>query len=83
MLGSVVPGSTIILALSALIPDGQLDLIGVLAAAAAGAVLGDGAAYWLGHREQRRILSAWPLSACPEFRRVFVTRTGIHENAIA
>jgi membrane-associated protein len=66
VLGSVVPGSTIILALSALIPSGQLDLIGVLAAAAAGAAIGDGAAYWLGHRRQRDILSAWPMSRYPD-----------------
>lgn len=66
VLGSLVPGSTIILALSALIPGGQLDLLSVLAAAAAGAALGDGTAYWLGHREQRRILSAWPMSRHPE-----------------
>ncbi|MCG6206192.1 DedA family protein [Rhodopseudomonas sp. HC1] len=66
VLGSLVPGSTIILALSALIPGGELDLVGVLASAAAGAVLGDGAAYLIGHREQRQILSAWPMSQHPE-----------------
>jgi membrane protein DedA with SNARE-associated domain len=65
VLGSVVPGSTIILALSALIPGGELNLVGVLAAAIAGALIGDGSAYWVGHREQRRILSAWPLSKYP------------------
>lgn len=65
VLGSVIPGSTIILALSALIPGGQLNLIGVLMAAAAGAALGDGTAFWVGHREQRRILSAWPMSRYP------------------
>ena len=36
IVGSVIPGSTIILALSALIPGGELDLLGVLAAAIAG-----------------------------------------------
>ncbi|MGP9813144.1 DedA family protein [Rhodopseudomonas sp. NSM] len=66
VLGTLVPGSTIILALSALIPGGQLDLAGVLAAAAAGAAIGDGAAYWIGHRQQRRILSAWPMARYPE-----------------
>jgi membrane-associated protein len=65
VLGSLIPGSTIILALSALIPGGQLDLIGVLIAAAAGAALGDGTAFWIGHREQRRILNAWPMSRYP------------------
>jgi membrane protein DedA with SNARE-associated domain len=65
VLGSVIPGSTIILALSALVPGGELKLIPVLASAAAGAVLGDGTAFWIGHRSQREILSAWPMSRYP------------------
>ncbi|HZC97044.1 MAG TPA: DedA family protein [Bradyrhizobium sp.] len=65
VLGSVVPGSTIILALSALVPGGELKLEGVLAAAIAGALLGDGTAFWVGHRSQREILSAWPLRNYP------------------
>jgi membrane protein DedA with SNARE-associated domain len=63
--GALVPGSTIILALSALIPGGELQLGGVLAAAIAGAALGDGSAYWAGHRSQRAILGAWPMSGYP------------------
>ncbi len=63
--GSLIPGSTVLLALSALIPSGRLDLVPVLAAAAAGAVLGDGVAFWIGHRSQRRILGAWPMSRAP------------------
>ena len=65
VVGSVIPGSTIILALSALVPGGDLRLEWVLAAAIAGALLGDGSAYWLGHRAQREILSSWPLSNYP------------------
>lgn len=65
VLGSVVPGSTIILALSALVPGGDLRLPWVLAAAVAGAMLGDGSAFWLGHRAQRKILSSWPLANYP------------------
>jgi membrane protein DedA with SNARE-associated domain len=65
VVGSVIPGSTIIFALSALVPGGELKLEWVLAAAAAGALLGDGSAFWLGHREQRGILNAWPLSRYP------------------
>ncbi|QOZ37325.1 DedA family protein [Bradyrhizobium sp. CCBAU 53421] len=65
VVGSLVPGSTIILALSALVPGGELKLVPVLAAAAAGAMLGDGTAYMIGHRSQREILSAWPLSNYP------------------
>jgi membrane protein DedA with SNARE-associated domain len=63
--GSVIPGSTIILALSALIPSGDLQLGWVLAAATAGALIGDSSAYWIGHREQREILSTWPLINYP------------------
>jgi membrane protein DedA with SNARE-associated domain len=65
VLGSVIPGSTVILALSALVPGGELQLVPVLASAAIGALLGDGAAFWLGHRSQREILSAWPMSRYP------------------
>ena len=65
VVGSVVPGSTIILALSALVPGGELRLVWVLAAAIAGALLGDGSAFWIGHRTQRTILSSWPMSNYP------------------
>jgi len=66
IVGSVVPGTTIILALSALIPGGDLQLQWVLAAAMLGAVLGDGTAFWLGHRSQREILTTWPFSNYPK-----------------
>ncbi len=65
IIGSVIPGSTVILALSALIPGGELGLAGVFASAIAGAALGDGAAFWIGHRSQREILSSWPMSRYP------------------
>src|SRR3979409_2109265 len=61
IVGSVIPGSTIILALSALVPGGELDLVGGFAAAVSGAAVGDGPAFWIGHRSQREILSAWPM----------------------
>jgi len=65
IVGSVIPGSTIILALSALVPGGELKLPWVLAAAASGALLGDGTAFWVGHRSQREILSKWPMANYP------------------
>src|SRR5450756_495347 len=65
VVGSVIPGSTIILALSALVPGGDLRLEWVLAAAITGALLGDGSAFWIGHRAQREILSNWPLANYP------------------
>jgi membrane protein DedA with SNARE-associated domain len=51
--------------LSALVPGGDLQLVPVLAAAFAGAVIGDGAAFWTGHRSQREILGTWPLTNYP------------------
>src|ERR1700757_2311473 len=65
VVGSVIPGSTIIVALSALVPGGELKLPWVLLAATLGALAGDGSAFWTGHRSQREILSAWPLSNYP------------------
>jgi membrane protein DedA with SNARE-associated domain len=65
VVGSIIPGSTIILALSALVPGGELTLQWVLAAAIAGALLGDGSAFWVGHRAQKEILNTWPLMNYP------------------
>ena len=65
VVGSVIPGSTIILALSALVPGGDLELPWVLAAAVAGALLGDGSAFLLGYRAKREILNTWPLINYP------------------
>jgi membrane protein DedA with SNARE-associated domain len=65
VVGSLIPGSTIILALSALVPGGELKLCAVLAAAIAGAMVGDGSAFWIGHRSQREILNTWPLRNYP------------------
>ncbi|WJR78073.1 DedA family protein [Bradyrhizobium sp. NP1] len=65
VVGSVIPGSTIILALSALVPGGELKLQWVLLAAIAGALIGDGSAFWTGHRAQKEILNTWPLTNYP------------------
>lgn len=65
--GSLIPGSTIIFALSALVGEGRLDLLGVLGSAFTGAVIGDGTAYLVGWKGQRRMLEAWPLSRYPDF----------------
>lgn len=64
--GSIIPGSTVIFALSALAGDNRLDLLGVLIAAFSGAVIGDGAAFLAGHSGGRKILKVRPLSGYPE-----------------
>jgi membrane protein DedA with SNARE-associated domain/membrane-associated phospholipid phosphatase len=79
VIGAVVPGSGVIIALSALVPGGTLKFWPMLLAAFAGAVIGDGFAFWLGHRYHRAILTRWPLSRQPEAvarAEAFVTRHG-------
>lgn len=63
--GSIIPGSTIIVALSALVPSGNLKLVPVLLAAFSGAIIGDGLAYLIGFRSKESVLSAWPMSRYP------------------
>jgi len=43
----------------------RVELAWVLAAAIAGALLGDGSAFWIGHRAQREILNSWPMANYP------------------
>jgi membrane-associated protein len=65
VLGSFVPGSSVIIGLSAFVAAGELGLAGVLASAIAGAVIGDGTAFLLGYIYQRQILQVWPLKSYP------------------
>ncbi|MFL1527564.1 VTT domain-containing protein [Pseudomonas sp. O230] len=66
IIGAVVPGTAVILALSALVPSGVLLLWPLLVAATLGAIAGDGLSFWLGHRYHREILDIWPFSRHPE-----------------
>ncbi len=66
VVGSFIPGSTVILSLSALIATGDLSLAAVSASAIIGAALGDGSAYWLGHRYPDRVRALWPLNKYPK-----------------
>lgn len=64
--GALFPGTALIIALSALVPGGTLDLWPLLAAAIAGAICGDGFSFWLGRRYGRGILSRWPMRKHPD-----------------
>lgn len=79
IIGAVVPGTAVILALSALVPSGVLLLWPLLVAATLGAIVGDGLSFWLGHRYHREILGFWPLNRHPELiqsSEVFFERHG-------
>ena len=80
VIGSVIPGSTVILALSAFVPSGELKLQWVLAAAIAGALIGDGSAFCVGHRAQHEILNTWPLNRYP--RVIDQSETFFHRRGI-
>lgn len=65
VIGTVVPGSTLVVAVSALAIDAHISAWVLVAAATLGAILGDGAAYWLGLSCHRQILERWPLNRFP------------------
>jgi len=65
VLGVVVPGTAVILAISVLVPSGVVTLWPLLIAATAGAIIGDGFSFWLGRRYHREMLGLWPLSRYP------------------
>lgn len=67
VIGAVVPGTAIIIAISALVPSGAVTLWPLLAAAIGGAILGDGLSYWLGHRYHREVLEIRPLKRYATF----------------
>ena len=56
VVGTVVPGSTLMLAVSALATAAGMTPWALLIAAVAGAIVGDGFSFWLGHNYRRQIL---------------------------
>jgi membrane protein DedA with SNARE-associated domain len=65
IIGTVVPGSTLIVAISALAVEAAISPWMLLVAATLGAIVGDGTSYWLGQRCHREILQRWPLKEFP------------------
>jgi membrane protein DedA with SNARE-associated domain len=65
VIGTVVPGSTLILVISALATTADIDAWLLLVAAVVGAIAGDGLAFWLGYRYRREMLGGWPLNRFP------------------
>jgi membrane protein DedA with SNARE-associated domain len=67
IIGTVVPGSTLVIAISALATETEINPWLLLAAALGGAILGDGASFWLGQHLHEDVLSRWPLNQFPGF----------------
>ena len=66
VVGAVIPGSTAIVGISALVPSGAIEMLPLLLAAIAGAIAGDGFAFWLGYRYREQIVRMWPFSRHPD-----------------
>jgi membrane protein DedA with SNARE-associated domain len=67
VIGTAVPGSTLIIGICALATGAHVNPWPLLGAAIGGAIFGDGLSFWLGRRYQREILLRWPLNRCPQF----------------
>jgi membrane protein DedA with SNARE-associated domain len=65
LVGTLVPGSTLIVAVSALSTGADVSPWLLLIAATVGAIFGDGLSFWLGQRYHREILLSWPLNRYP------------------
>ena len=66
LVGVLIPGVALMLAIGALVGLGSMDLWPTLAWAAAGAIAGDGLSYWLGRRFHEQLRQIWPLSRYPD-----------------
>jgi membrane protein DedA with SNARE-associated domain len=59
--GAWLPGETALIAAAIYASNGHLSITGVIAVAAAGAILGDNIGYWLGREGGRRLLYRYAL----------------------
>jgi membrane protein DedA with SNARE-associated domain len=57
--GLPLPGETALVAAGVLAARGHLDIAAVIAVAAAAAIIGDNAGYWIGRTGGRRLLTKW------------------------
>jgi membrane protein DedA with SNARE-associated domain len=57
--GLWLPGETALIAAAVYAADGHLSIAGVIAVAAAAAILGDNIGYWAGREGGRRLLNRW------------------------
>lgn len=79
VIGSIIPAVPIMLALTLLAGSADLHVPTVLLVAVAGAMLGDGVSYAIGHHFKHRIEGVWPFRSHPQWLSAsedFVTRHG-------
>ncbi len=67
VIGTIIPGSTLIIGICVLATGAHINPWPLLGAAVVGAIFGDGLSFWLGRRYHREILLRWPLNRYPQF----------------
>jgi membrane protein DedA with SNARE-associated domain len=67
VIGTLVPGSSLIIGICALATGAHVNPWPLLGAAIVGAIFGDSLSFWLGGRYHREILLHWPLNRYPRF----------------
>lgn|GEM_PF-123213 len=65
IVGLIMPGSTIMFGVGAIIAAGGLDIKLVIIIAITGAIGGDGISFWTGHYYKEKINKIWPFSRYP------------------
>jgi len=65
VVGTLVPGSLIVIGLGGLVPGGTLELWPLVIGATLGAITGDGLSYGLGRRYHQDIVRIWPFRRYP------------------
>lgn len=86
VVGALVPGTPILMAIGAAASLGHVSLTGVVVVAILGAVAGDGLSYWIGHRHADRLLAGWPFATRPGLLatgEAFIRRFGVPGVALA
>lgn len=65
IVGLLIPGTVVMTAIGGLIGSGVLPAVPTLLWAIAGAIVGDGLSYWLGHYYHQQIRQIWPFNKVP------------------
>src|SRR5579862_5086575 len=65
IIGTIVPGSVMMTAIGALVGASIIPFWTTLIWAIAGAIVGDGISYWIGHHFKGRLHQVWPFRKHP------------------
>lgn len=66
VIGLLIPGTVVMSAIGVFIGTGVLPAAPVIGCAIAGAIVGDGLSYWLGHHFHEHIRDIWPFKRYPK-----------------